>query len=97
MRDEQHPADAGHRKPGQAAESVPPTPVEPTTRQAAQVLRLLRSAPGGMTTIELHDHSVVHPPARIMELRQLGWSIITQRDEPHGVGRYVLLGTGGRS
>ncbi|GEM_PF-877198 len=66
-------------------------------KQALKVLSRLRRK--SMTSIELyHDCEVIHPPARIRDLREAGYQIITHWDydqfaggELHKVGRYVLL------
>ncbi|CAK0776008.1 hypothetical protein CCP3SC15_530009 [Gammaproteobacteria bacterium] len=78
--------------------------ISPTTHgnsASAQRLRLLaRLRRGPITTLEArHELDVMHPSARIQELREDGYPIITHwtRDRtaegnPHRVGQYILMG-----
>lgn len=58
---------------------------------------------GSANTIELREQcNALYPPARVMELRELGWAIATiweaandEHGRPHRVGRYVLQSAGG--
>jgi len=64
---------------------------------------LIRAGARGRTTIELrHNLGVMHPAARVLELRDSGTKIITRRDIDttpdginHRVARYVLIAVGG--
>lgn len=55
------------------------------------------------TTLELRSAcNALYPPARVLELREAGWEIITtyirandEHGRPHRVGRYTLLRAGG--
>lgn len=71
---------------------------------AAQTLlvrnALIAAGRKGVTTLELQEtYGVVHPPARILNLRQRGFSILTRMEKTkdsagrtHRVGRYFLIG-----
>lgn len=82
-----------------------PTAVAPTSAiQRRMVLAALRQArTKGCTTIDLrHMHGVMHPAARVMELRDAGAEIVTCWDRDttpdgiaHRVARYVLVSAGG--
>ena len=70
---------------------------------AAQTLQvknaLIAAGSKGLTTLDLQrKHGVVHPPARILNLRQEGFSILTRMEKVknsfgrmHRVGRYFLV------
>ncbi len=69
-------------------------------KQRAMILAALRAAASnGRTTIDLrHRTGVMHPAARVMELRQSGYEIQTRWDQDrtpdgvsHRVARYVLV------
>lgn len=62
------------------------------SQQAKNVLQVLRDHPRGITTVELQrePYGVCHPPARIMDLREAGYKVLTLQ-EPYGVGRYILM------
>jgi hypothetical protein len=58
--------------------------------QARTVLAMLRTFPGGITGLDaLRDAHVYRLAGRILELRQLGYEITTDRSE--GFGRYRLV------
>ncbi len=70
--------------------------------QCARILEALHNL-GAVTTVECSRYlDIVHPPRRVMELREEGHSITTtwrtdytEAGEPHRVGRYVLNVGGG--
>lgn len=69
-----------------------------TEAQNERVLSLLRSGP--VTSAELtRDHDILRPSARIYDLRQEGYPIVTHwkydrvNGDPHRVGQYALLST----
>ena len=74
-----------------------------TEAQLSRVLAVLRSGP--TTTVQLvREHDVLHPPARILQLRKRGFDIATVwvnaetlRGAVHRVGKYVLQGEPARS
>lgn len=82
-----------------------PTAYAPTSAiQRRMVLAALHQAKTkGCTTIDLrHFHGVMHPAARVMELRDAGAEIVTRWDRDttpdgiaHRVARYVLVSAGG--
>jgi hypothetical protein len=82
-----------------AAQSITQSYTNPTglSQQAIKVLSALRN--GSMTSSEIyHDVGVIHPPARIYDLREAGFQILTIWDidhlpagDAHRVGRYVLI------
>jgi len=69
-----------------------------TEAQRARILDYLLNH-RALTTLEARHHlNVMHPAARVMELRKRGYNIITNRREDadsqgrlHRVGEYVLL------
>lgn len=70
---------------------------------AAQRARLLKALQQrSISTLEArHDLDVLHPAARVQELRERGWNILTHWDSQetkpghvHRVARYVLLARG---
>lgn len=69
------------------------------TAQQSRLLRALRTAKGGMTTLEARRKlDILHPAGRVKELREYGHRIITHwttevtdYGEEHRVARYVLL------
>ncbi len=71
-----------------------------TAAQRARVLDRLQCQP--LTTLQARaELDVMHPAARVMELRGLGLNIITQRIQEHSdagelhcVARYVLMPAG---
>jgi hypothetical protein len=73
-------------------------------KQRALVLKLLREAgAAGRSTLELrYTDGIYHPPARVLELRDLGFEITTTREWQagpdgirHMVGRYHLISESG--
>ena len=68
-----------------------------TEAQLSRVLTALRCGP--TTTVQLvREHDILHPPARILQLRKRGFDIVTVwvnaetlRGAVHRVGKYVLL------
>ena len=68
-----------------------------TEAQLSRVLTVLRSGPE--TTVRLtREHDILHPPARILQLRKRGFDIATVwvnvetlHGAVHRVGKYVLL------
>ena len=68
-----------------------------TEAQLSRVLTVLRC--GATTTVQLvREHDILHPPARILQLRERGFNIVTVwvnaetlRGAVHRVGKYVLL------
>ena len=68
-----------------------------TEAQLSRVLTVLRCGP--TTTVQLvREHDILHPPARILQLRKRGFGIATiwvNAETLHGavhrVGKYVLL------
>jgi len=60
---------------------------------------LIEAGSRGQTTIELRENlDVIHAPARVLELRQQGFSILTKMEKDqdafgrtHRVGRYFLI------
>ena len=59
-------------------------------RQTRLILAMLRTFPGGITGLDaLRDAHVYRLAGRILELRQLGYDIRTDRSE--GFGRYRLV------
>lgn len=77
----------------------------PTTTDAQRQAVLARLHCGPMTTLQARQElDIMHPAARVMELRGLGFNIITHRaweesdaGQEHRVARYVLLAEqGGR-
>ena len=73
-----------------------------TEAQLSRVLTVLRC--GATTTVQLvREHDILHPPARILQLRKRGFDIATVwvnaetlRGAVHRVGKYVLLGESAR-
>ena len=69
-----------------------------TEAQLSRVLTALRIGPA--TTVQLvREHDILHPPARILQLRKRGFEIATVwvsaetlRGAVHRVGKYVLVG-----
>ena len=69
-----------------------------TEAQLSRLLTVLRS--GATTTVQLvREHDILHPPARILQLRKRGFDIKTVwvsaetlRGAVHRVGKYVLVG-----
>lgn len=69
-----------------------------TEAQLARVLAALRNGP--ITTVQLvREHDILHPPARVLQLRKRGYDIATFWVESetlpgvrHRVGKYVLQG-----
>jgi len=69
-----------------------------TTAQRARILDYLQNH-RALTTLEARHHlNVMHPAARVMELRKRGYNIITNRRKDadsqgrlHSVGEYVLM------
>jgi hypothetical protein len=69
-----------------------------TEAQLARSLARMRLGP--VTTVELvREHDILHPPARILQLRKRGYDIatvwVTAETLPgirHRVGKYVLQG-----
>jgi hypothetical protein len=57
--------------------------------QQAQILEHLRHAP--ITTLEAREKFIMHPSGRVMELKERGFNIITQRIGKSRIARYVLL------
>lgn len=74
-----------------APEHQAPSPAgQPAAVQRARILARLRIGPA--TTLQLRNElHVMHPAARIMELRDLGLSILTRR-LPSGMAEYHLVG-----
>lgn len=76
----------------------PDAAVNSASSQRARLLAALRNGP--LTTLEARRLlDVLHPAARVMELRQLGHNIVTAWDtditsegNPHRVARYLLKG-----
>lgn len=66
--------------------------------QRSRILNHLRNS-GPLTTLEARNSlDVMHPAARVMELRQQGFNIVTHRrtdytdqGDPHVVAQYVLF------
>ena len=60
---------------------------------------------GAATTLELRSAcNALYPPARVLELREFGWQIVTtfiraddEHGRPHRVGRYTLIRAGGEA
>lgn len=60
---------------------------------------------GTATTLELRSAcNALYPPARVLELRESGWKIVTtfiraddEHGRPHRVGRYTLMRAGGEA
>ncbi len=92
------------RKPGGACGTEPGNeidtchyPPENAARQRGRLLAYLQSF-GSVSTLEARaDLSIMHPAARVHELRRGGWTIKTVWDElpddtggVHRVGRYLL-------
>lgn len=69
-------------------------PIEPTGRQNRFVLTRLQETPAGITTVEFTAMGVADPRPRIRDLRELGWRVETIQEDPHDVGRYVLMAGG---
>ena len=69
----------------------PPSPAwQPAAVQRARILARLRNGPA--TTLQLRNElHAMHPAARIMELRRLGFSILSRR-LPSGMAEYHLVG-----
>lgn len=69
-----------------------------TEAQRARILDYLQNH-RSLTTLEARHHlNVMHPAARVMELRKRGYNIVTNRREDadsqgrlHRVGEYVLM------
>lgn len=62
------------------------------------LLALLKTC-GNFTTLEARNQGVMHPSARILELKEKGWKIITHRTiqhdsqgNPRKIAKYVLMG-----
>ena len=96
------PAPTGEREQGKVEPTstiLPETPPEyqapslagqPATVQRARILARLRI--GCATTLQLRNElHAMHPAARIMELRRLGFSILSRR-LPSGMAEYHLVG-----
>lgn len=70
-----------------------------TANQRAIILKALRNTKDGLTTFGIRvGFDIPHPGARIMELRDRGYEIVTAWDEDsmpggelHRVARYVLM------
>lgn len=70
-----------------------------TSAQRARILEWLRTT-GHITTLQARRHlDVMHPAARVMELRKSGMKISTVwttddngRGRPHRVAKYALIG-----
>lgn len=67
------------------------SPTEPTGRQNKFVLKQLRANPSGITTAEFTARGVTGSRPRVRDLRDLGHHIETAQDNPHDVGRYILM------
>ena len=77
-------------------------PAPSAAAQRHKILAALKVAGGrGCTTVELrHGIGIMHPAARIMELRESGLEILKRWDidrtpdgQPHRVARYCLIGS----
>ena len=72
-------------------------PVAPGAKQTRDVLTMLELL-GPLTVAQLQALGVAHPPARIGDLRDLGYKIITEMvmapshdGRLHRIGRYSLI------
>ena len=96
------PAPTGEREQGEVEPTtaiLPENPLEyqapslawqPAAVQRARILARLRI--GSATTLQLRNElHIMHPAARIMELRDLGLPILTHR-LPSGMAEYHLVG-----
>ena len=93
MKNKQHPAGTGHRKPDQAIDIVAPsTPVKPKRGRARRALAILRANPQGVTTVDLTGiYGIPDPRSAIRDLRKLGWQVMTVQPKPRNIGLYILI------
>lgn len=69
-----------------------------TEAQLGRVVAALRNGP--VTTVQLvREHDILHPPARVLQLRKRGFDIVTVWVDTetlpgvrHRVGKYILQG-----
>lgn len=100
MESQREPGGAGGTRPG-IEEGGSNYPFERAPRQQFRLLRYLREH-GSVSTLEARNRlHIMHPAARVLELRRQGYGIVTTWDvlrsadgAEHRIGRYLLQGQG---